>query len=110
MTAVCWRLEIEASKANRRPLCPLCQFVDIGLAKELGAVDDLCRISLIPSIAAMKRPIPVHNVDVMDATHYPTRNVSDTDWNEQYLADAALDTTPCEGTRNDTADSPATAS
>jgi hypothetical protein len=79
----------------------------------LGAVDDLCRMWRIPSIAAMKRPIPVHNVDAMDAmdaTHYPTRNVSDTGGEPLYLMDAALDETAGERTRTNSVDSTATAS
>ena len=49
-------------------------------------------------------------VDGMDATHYPTHNVSDTGWKHRYLMDTALDVTAGEHTRTDSADSPAAAS
>jgi hypothetical protein len=53
------------------------------------------------------RTIPL---DGMDATHYPTRDVSDTGWKHRYWMDATLDPTAGEGARTDSADSPATAS
>jgi hypothetical protein len=46
----------------------------------------------------------------MDATHYPTRNVSDTGWKLRYRMDPALDETAGELPRTDSADSLATAS
>jgi hypothetical protein len=49
-------------------------------------------------------------VDQLDATHYPTRNVSDTGWNHPHSTDTAVDVTAGERTRTDSADSPATAS
>jgi hypothetical protein len=49
-------------------------------------------------------------VDGMDATHYPTRNVSDTGSKQRYWMDPALDETAGERARTDSADSPATAS
>jgi hypothetical protein len=56
----------------------------------------------------------IHPVDIaldhMDATHYPTRNLSNTAWKHQYWMDAALVATAGDGTRIDSADSSATAS
>jgi hypothetical protein len=43
-------------------------------------------------------------VDQMDATHYPTRNVSDTGGKHRYWVDAALDETAGGRTRTDSAD------
>jgi hypothetical protein len=57
-----------------------------------------------------KRPGPFTGVDATDATHYPTRNVRDTGWRQQYLMDTALDITADERTRTGSADPPATAS
>jgi len=53
---------------------------------------------------------PLHRVDAMDATHYPTRNVSDAGWKQRYWMDPALDETAVERTRTDATESPATAS
>jgi len=110
MTSLQGPLDIEARWRAGVLFTSLCQLAHIGQVEKLGAVDDLSRMSRIPSIAAMKRPIPVHNVDAMDGNQYPTRNVSDTGGKPPYLMDAALDETAGERTRTNSVDSPATAS
>ena len=52
----------------------------------------------------------LHQLDGMDATHYPARNVSDTGWKHRSVMDTTLDATAGEGTGTDLADLPATAS
>jgi hypothetical protein len=60
---------------------------------------------------AIEKPADWHDhVDGMDATHYPTRNVSATGWKQRCWMDGTLDATAGERTRTDSADSPATAS
>jgi hypothetical protein len=64
----------------------------------------------LESMVALGPHIRYDHVDGMDATHYPTRNVSDTGWQHRNWMDATLDESAGERTQADSADSPATAS